>query len=251
MQLKRITRDILERVEEVTGASVQLMRVDGLSVLVTIKMARHGSPFHILQYKPTDTPLDYFAVHQAGYILRLYENAPDARFDFSPSDEGVSVIEEMVKKSSGQKKIDPEYLRSFSELMNTWALMNLRSLPVGMRLDAWIRTNFPELHDLQAEGLAIQQQQNLSILSLSQNGLRVPIELMGTIAGYALFTDRLLENSSYAIPYRSAGLLDDGARLLKVWDSVPSTATHDRELIDSWSSATYMNNWYKWIPFKS
>ena len=91
--IKRITRNILDRVEEVSGASVQLMRVDDLSVLVTIKMARHGSPFHILQYKPTDAPLDYFAVHQAGYILRLYENAPDARFDFSPSDEGVSVIE--------------------------------------------------------------------------------------------------------------------------------------------------------------
>ena len=249
MKLKQVTLDILDRVEKVSGVSVQLMRSDNLAVIATIKMARNGAPFHILQYKPSDKPIDYFVVQQAAYILRLYENQPDKRFDFVLGDTGVEVVKTLLLKSYGKHDVGSTEILSFSKLLAKWALMNLRSVPVGMRIDSWLRSSFEVLHELQEDGLALEQQQNLSILNLSSNGMHVPTEIMGTIAAYALFADRLLNSSNFSIPYRAAGLFDQGQRLLKVWDTIPQTSTHDCQLIDSWASTSHMNNWYQWVPF--
>ena len=82
--LRAVTKDILERVETQTGKSIQFMRDEKLPLLATLQMARNGAEFHVLRYKPTDEPLDYFIAFQAGFVLRLFENEPNKRFDFAP-----------------------------------------------------------------------------------------------------------------------------------------------------------------------
>ena len=67
---------------------------------------------------------------------------------------------------------------------------------------------------------------------------------------YALFADRLLGKTAYAIPYRAAGVLDLGAELLAILDKLPPGAAHDRVLVDAWAAAIGMTGWYAWLPYK-
>lgn len=248
--LRAATQDILKRIEILSGKSVQLMRDDSLSVLATLQMARQGAAFHVLRYQPTDEPLDYLVAFQAGFVLRLFENAPDRRFDFAPAQDASRQVEPLLAAGlalgEDDKKVLPEYAKTIAQ----WALMTLRSLPIGMRIDQWIATEYPELKALQASSIALQQQQNMAILSHKLGKLTVPTTLMGPIAAYAMFADRLAGSRGFAIPFEAAGLRAQGLELLEIWDTLPIDAGHDCELVDRWASACCMNGWYDWIPYQ-
>jgi hypothetical protein len=46
------TNMLVSQLEQLSGRSVQFMRVESLPVLATIKIARDGAAYHILQYRP-------------------------------------------------------------------------------------------------------------------------------------------------------------------------------------------------------
>src|SRR5690606_35011365 len=125
---------------------------------------------------------------------------------------------------------------------------NLRSLPIGMRIDQWIIVEHPELAELQRDSIALQQQQNANLLSFRRGKLAIPTPLMGSIAAYAVFADRLTGRGTYSIPYGAAGVLAQGEQLMDIWDRVPVDARHDCELVDRWAEAEGITGWYTWIP---
>lgn len=249
--LRAVTKGILERVESQTGKSIQFMRDEKLPLLATLQMARNGADFHVLRYKPSDEPLDYFIVFQAGFLLRLFENEPSKRFDFAPLPSAAKGAETLIAAGHSLSAQDEQALPELSKFVAHWALMNLRSLPIGMRIDRWIATEYPELKDLQHSGIAVQQQQNTDVLAYKLGKLTIPTALMGSIAAYALFADRLLGTESYAILYEAAGVIDEGRALLHLWDETPPDATHDCELVDRWAAALGMSHWYHWIAYHS
>jgi hypothetical protein len=228
--LGKVANDILERVEAKTGKSIQFLRDENLSVLSTLQMARNGADFHVLRYKPSDEPLDYFVAFQAGFVLRLFDNEPNMRFDFSPKTDAPKFVEILATTGQALGPHDLQVLPEFSKIVAQWALMNLRSLPIGMRVDRWIATEFPELKELQKSGIAVQQQQNMDVLAYRLGKLTVPTPLLGPNAAYALFADRMLGVESFCIPYQAIGLLSHGRELMRIWDDTSSAATNDCEL---------------------
>lgn len=249
--LRQTTKNILQSVEEVSGKSVQLMRDESLAVLATLTIARDGAPFHILRYKPSNDPLDYFVAHQAGFVLRLYGCLPSQRFDFCVNDAGVQTIGNLLSVASGSVKANEEEIKTYSQMLLQWVLMNLRSLPIGMRIDEWIATSFPDLHDLQQQGIAIQQQQNINLLSMKMGNHYIPSSLMGPVSAYALHGDRLSKSELFSTPFTAAGLRDQGFELLKIWDEISNDPSADRQLVDAWAAKSKMSNWYEWKPHKS
>jgi hypothetical protein len=248
--LRAVTKDILKRVEVETGKPVQFMRDEKLPLLATMQMARHGADFHVLRYQPTDEPLDYLVVYQAGFVLRLFANAPDQRFDFVPAGDAGRRVEPLVSASANLGDADRQMLPDFAKFVAQWALMNVRSYPIGMRIDQWIATELPELRELQSASLAEQQQQNAGLLSFKRGRLTIPMALMGSVAAYALFVDRLAGGGTYAVPYEASGLLTRAEELLAVWDSVSSEPAHDRVLVDRWAAADGLAGWYTWTPYR-
>ena len=248
--LRAATKGILRRVEELSGKSIQFMRDEKLPVLATLQMARNGAEFHVLRYQPSNEPLDYLIAFQAGFLLRLFENEPSRRFDFSPSQEVGKFVEPLIATGQALAAPDRQMLPDFSKFVAEWALMNLRSLPIGMRIDQWISTECPDLRELQASSIALQQQQNVELLAFRRGKLTIPTTLMGSIAAYALFADRLNGHSTYAIPYGAAGVLRHGEQLLNLWDTAPSDPQHDCELVDLWAQAQGLASWYNWIPYR-
>ena len=248
--LRKVTKDILARVEERTGKSIEFMRDEQLKVLATLQMARNGAAFHVLRYSPSNEPLDYLIAYQAGYILRLFENEPSERFDFAPKPDAGNAVAALVTPAMSLSAADREMLPQFSEFVAQWSLMTLRSLPIGMRIDRWIADQYPELRDLQCDSIGTQQQQNMGVVAFKMAKLTVPTTLLALPAAHALFADQMDASGSFAVPFEAMGLLNLGKELMRVWEEAPADALHDRELVDRWAQTLGMTDWYHWIPYR-
>ena len=248
--LRAVTRKVLRQVEDLSGKGIEFMREDDLPVLTTMQTARRGAPYHVVRYRPSNEPLDYFIAYQAGFLIRLYQCADTDRFDFVPGDDAGRRMERVVRDAQTISAEGESAMARFADFTAQWALMTLRSLPIGMRIDRGIAVEMPELKELQRAGIALQQQQNADILSRKIGGLSVPPRLPAMNAAYALFADRLLGNERFEIPYAAAGLRGPGADLLRTWDETASDPGHDRVLVDRWAAQLGLDGWYRWIPFE-
>ena len=244
------TQERLDQIEALSGRPVRLLADDSLSVLATMVTARNDASYHILRYKPSNEPLDYIVSYQAGFLLRFFETPKEERFDFVPGERGLKTIREMLLATPGLMVADREATLAFAQHIHHWALMTVRSLPVGMRIDEELYQARPELHEAQVESLAFQQQQNAIALSQRVGKFTTPPTLLGPNSAYALFVDDLLGDSNYAAPYRAAGLEGEGRALLNLWRKVPADPRHDRELIDCWAEKLGMVGWYRWTPYQ-
>jgi len=248
--LRPTTMGILERVEALSGRPVEFKPDSSLTLRATLQIARNGSQAHVLRYRPSNDPLDYWVAYQAGYALRLFGLQPSERFDFAGT--GVAPVEVETLMRTGQPLTDGDKttLPQFAQMTAHWALLNLRSYAIGIRIDQWIADEHPELGDLQVAGMDFLQQDNLQLLSKRFGNLAVPVPLLAPVAAYALYADRLLGKSVYAIPYRASGVLDGGQQLLDLIDSLPTKSAFDTKLVDAWAAVIGMASWYAWIPYK-
>lgn len=241
---------ILSRVEALSGRPVEFCPDSSLALRATLQMARHGAPAHVLRYRATNEPLDYWVAYQAGYALRMFALPAADRFDLRGTDEAERQVEALLSTGQPLDEADRMVLPRYKQIVAKWALMNLRSFPIGLRIDQELASEHPELHELQLAGIDAIQQENLQVLSRRLGSLAVPTTLLGPVAACALVADRIRGTESYAIPYRAAGVLDHGRELLAIFDATPADAAHDRQLIDAWGKATGMQDWYSWIPYE-
>ena len=248
--LRPQTMGILQRVEALSGRPVEFRPDSSLSLKASLRMARNGAPAHALQYRPSNDPIDYWVAYQAGFALRLFELPPAERFDFTGTGQGTEQVEALLKTGQPLTATDTADVPKFAQLTLHWALMNLRSFAIGMRIDQWIADEYPALKDTQAAGIDSLQQENLQLLSKRVGNLSVPVPLLASVAAYALFADRLFGKGVYAIPYRAAGVLEPGKELLRISDSIASDPRHDRALVDAWAASIGMAGWYAWTPYK-
>ncbi|MBI5715700.1 MAG: hypothetical protein HZC38_20060, partial [Chloroflexi bacterium] len=51
-------------------------------------------------------------------------------------------------------------------------------------------------------------------------------------------------------PYRSQKFEARGEKLLNIFESVPSEAAHDYELVDAWAEALGIREWYVWEKYE-
>ena len=248
--LRPETLGIVEAVEHLSGCPVEFVPDSGLEVQATLQKARNGAKSHQLRYRPNSGPLDYWVAYQCGFAQRFYKLPPDQRFDFVDTGEGSEGALAMLLAGHPVDASDRERAPMFARQIEQWALMTLLSYPVGMRVDQWLYEVFPALRDLQAEGMAFIQAENLRLLSLAMGRLTIPVPLMGMPAAYALFTDQLLGVSQHAIPYRGAGVTEVGEALLETFNQSANQPADDRALIDAWAQKIGIASWYKWRPYK-
>ena len=78
--LRPETLGILQRIETLSGRPVEFKPDGALTLRATLQLARNGATSHVLRYRPTNEPLDYWVAYQAGYLLRLLEARGMLRF---------------------------------------------------------------------------------------------------------------------------------------------------------------------------
>ena len=243
------TTNLVAQLEQLSDRPIEFMRVDSLPVLASIKIARNGASYHILQYRPSNDPLDYYVAQQIGIALRMFEQPDGQRFDFSSDGSGEKNLESIIKTSSNLSNEDRKLLPVFVKSVHQWALMQLRSIPIGMRVDAWLFESFPNMREAIKIGLAEQQQMNAKALGMQVGGLMPPLSQFAPATAFALFTDRML-GTSYAIPFKAAGALEDGKLLLNIFDQMQKSSAYDIQLVNAWANQLGMKGWYQWIPYQ-
>jgi len=254
MNLSPDTRAILERVEHLTGKPAELVVQPDLPALAKVTAARGSIPAHIITYRPNAPGVDYHIAYQCGFVIRLYETPPEARFGFADTELGRTEVRKLLSGPNGTlKKYNlPEAAeREVNGQVLGGLMTQLRSVPIGMQIDAWLWEDHPGLRAAQSQSLAAQQATNALALAPNIRGM-MPSTLFAANAAmnaaYALFTDRLLATQLYSIPYRAIGIIDRGQALLDVWDRSPVDAAHDRGLVDAWGDDLGLSDWYQWVP---
>jgi hypothetical protein len=255
MNFSEDTKNILDLVEQRTGYPIQTISDSSMQVLAKVKMASEEFPVHIVSYKPNARGVDYHIAYECGFILRLYENPPEERYHFAATDVGRSLVRKALSSNKQLKRmgLPDESVKQLTNQFFDGLMTQLRSVPIGLRIDQWIWDDHPSLRESQKTSMAKQQQDNVQALSPQVRSV-APVTVFNANAAmnaaYALFCDRLLRNELYVVPYRSAGFENTGERLIELLDELPKDGIHDRELVDAWGEELEIANWYKWIPVK-
>ena len=189
--LRPETMGILERVQVLSGRPVEFRPDSSLTLRATLQLARNGAPAHVLRYRPSNDPLDYWVAYQSGYALRLFELPPQERLDFVGTGRGIEEVEALVTTGQRLTETDKADVHEFVRVTLHWALLNLRSFAIGMRIDQWIAEEYPALKEAQKAGVDSLQQENLRILSQRVGNLTVPVPLLAPVlfgsSGWTLF----------------------------------------------------------------
>jgi hypothetical protein len=253
MELRPETRETLQRVEELSGKPVEIIQDASQPHLARITRARQGVPSHLLRVNPSLGEPDYLIVYECGFILRLYELPPEERREFAGAAQARTEVDRLVKQAGQTAQLPNDVKVQLAQQLTDGLLTQLRSYPIGMRIDSWIHETFPALDDLQREAIVRQQQENLSVLKPEIKAFAPKPILDANVsmnAAYAIYCDRVFGKSGYAIPYRSAGYEKRGRKLLDIMQSIPNVPTSDRALVDAWAQELGLTDWYQWVALR-
>lgn len=242
------TQQIVEQVERLTNRPVHIQEDASLGVLAHMRVARGDAPLHLLRYKPMGVvPPDYLIAYQCGFVVRLFETPPSKRFDYGTDDDGRRKFNDLFSDARFLPAV-----RSMADRLLGELVTQLRSIPIGLRVDKWLLAQYPDLIDLQARGTRAQLEQNVPAIAIGSKGLfpaKVWKANVTMNAAFAAFWSREWNDPALVLPYKAAGLLDGGIRLLGIFDTVPSDPACDPDLVEQWAFALGMKGWYGTTPY--
>src|SRR5829696_2355399 len=104
MHMLNDTTAVLKQVEETTDTPVEVITDPSLPTYASIKIARGAATHHILTYNPTKPGVDYHVVYQCGFVLRLFENSLDKRYEFAGTRTGHEAVRGVLTEQRGLAK---------------------------------------------------------------------------------------------------------------------------------------------------
>jgi hypothetical protein len=252
MNLRASTQDAIRRVETVTGRRVQARSDPALAAGAKMTMARRDDSFHVISFNPNATLApDYSICFHCGVILRLFETPPDQRFEFQPVDQGEKAVAHMVGRKLSECVRRTTLLQITSRIFVS-LMLQLRWVPVGLRVNTTLRQEYPDVIELQEVSARRQLEENAQILTPEAQKFTPEAlysRLVGMHAAYAEFWVRVLKEPRLAAPYADAGFGATGRALLDIADRMDPAPTSDRALTDEWARALGLAGWYEWVPY--
>jgi len=256
VQAKEARSLVTRLVKRTTGFPVQIERDASLSTLGTIKMARPSFPYHVIRYSPeADGFLDYVVCFQCGFAMRLVGVSEEDRYEVGPSQEGREKVARLVSEQFGPSadiSLPAAAQAALSEQLLAGLVTQLRSIPLALRIDRWLRTEYAGLRDQQDSAMLQQLREGIAVLEPRVRGSmpkKIAEASVAMNAAQALYWSRVWGDEQVVIPYKASGLLKAGEALLQVWDELPGDPVHDRELIDAWGRILGISDWYEFVPF--
>jgi len=69
-------------------------------------------------------------------------------------------------------------------------------------------------------------------------------------AAFAAYWARQWNDASVTVPYKAAGYLDVGTKLIFIYDRTPDDPALDVQLVHDWAAELELKGWYEVIPFR-
>ena len=255
--MREEARSAMRAVEEATGVPVLVTDDPSLRTMATIKPAKSGAPAHLLRYNPKFASLaDYLIAFQCGFSLRLFLAPDTSRYELAGTDHGRQTAGRLVGDhlEKGALKLPPQAVTGLRDQLYDGLMLQLRSMPVGLRVDAWVRKEYPGLHEQQEDAARRQLAENQQALGPQVRQIapeRIYGASVGMSAAFAAFWGRTLADPSVVVPYRVAGLLALGEDLLRLLDEIPDEAASDKRLVEAWGDRIGVTGWFRLIPFEA
>lgn len=256
MTLQQTTQDVLKSVEEATGRPVVIQPDPSLGTLLAkLTMARGSAAAHLVTYNPLAGAVDYVICFQCGFLLRMFKIPEADRYSVAGSARGRKETEKLIADHLRKKAMSyPKEIQSkMVEQFFGGIIQQLRSVPIGLRIDSWLQQIAPGFADQQKK--AIDRQLNDNAMSLRPDVRQlVPVKVyeanVGMSAAFALFWSRTWNDPLLSMPYKSSGDLATGQKLLKIFDEIPNDPANDKKLIDAWGSNLGLTGWYEFLPYE-
>jgi hypothetical protein len=242
-------QNAIEALEQLGGKPVVVQENASLSNQAKIHIASGAEPVHVLTFNPAATAeLPYLVCFQCGLAERALKSARDERFNVASTPETYSRVQRLVRE---KKTIPDEMAPTYSQMITDGLGTQLRSMPVGIRIDRALYHSHPELRGMQR--IIAERQLKESVACLSPSIKAMAPELIfnasvGMNAALALEWSRLWKEDAHMAPYKLAGHVALGEKLLAALDSIPATQHHDRELVSSWAEILGIDRLYEIGP---
>ena len=156
---------------------------------------------------------------------------------------------EMLFRNAGLAAPSPEMASSLLHGI----LGQLRSLPIGLRVDDWLFQEYPEIRPPQVRGALEQLAEYSSVLSSPIRAMvPPPIDHANTAmnSAFALYWARSIADESVALPYKAIGVTGAGNELLATLDQSLPSASHDTSLVDAWADQLGLTGWDRWAEYE-
>ena len=146
MTLREVTRTVISLVEDTSGCPVAVSEDVSLKTLAASRIARGANRFHSISFNPsTVKEPDYLICYQCGFILRLFGVSESDRVDLAGTAEGRQTVQRLLTAPDGpgkQLKLSPESISGLRDQLFDGLMLQLRSIPVGFRVDSWILRDY-------------------------------------------------------------------------------------------------------------
>jgi len=151
LDFREIEQQFLDRVESASGKPVLLQGDPDFASHATIRIASKDQPAHVLLYKPEQKAvLSYLVASQCEFALRTILANPANQFDLvSRENMPNDVLSLMRKHHEGRNDIPVEIVPELAKQFGNGLGLQLRSMPITMRVDKQIHDAHPELRDQQ------------------------------------------------------------------------------------------------------
>jgi hypothetical protein len=239
----------LDQLEALGGKPVVVQEDATLPNLARIQIATATRPVHVLSYNPkAATELAYLVCFQCGLAARAMLAAPDERFNVASNTDTYRQVEKLVRE---MKAVPAAMVESYGQIITDGLGTQLRSMPIGIRVDRDLFRERPELRDQQRAAAERSMKENAGCLHPNIRAQAPALILHATAgmnAAFALAWSRLWNEDANTVPYRLAGFLERGQQLLDALDAIPSSPTHDRELVSAWANLLGIDHLYQIGP---
>ncbi len=241
------------QLESLSAKPVLVHRDPSCAGHASISIASVDAPAHLLRYKPEfESELPYLSAFQCGMALRSIQAKTANRFDLASApamgQEAKHLIEEHLRKTGSDMPIlmVPQLCQQLGHGLG----LQLRSMPIAIRVDEWLYRDYPDLADLQRKSIQRQLQEAMHALGPSVRAFapqRIIDANVGMSSAFAKFWAATWNEPEVALPFTSAGYGKIGDELLGLVHSLDRSPDGDRELVNQWAERLGLASWFQTI----
>jgi hypothetical protein len=173
LDLRQLQKQFIERVEVASGKPVILLSDAKFAGHATIKIASADQPAHLLRYQPEqESVLPYLVAYECEFALRTLQADPSTQFNLASKPNMLQdVLDLMLRHHRGKDDIPSHLVPQLAKQFGNGLGLQLRSMPITMRIDKHLHDAHPELSELQHESIDRQLQENMGALGWAVQNL--------------------------------------------------------------------------------
>ncbi len=254
--IRDTSRILLGLAEAKEGVPVTVVEEPQLSTMAALRVARGESPSHFILYNPSCAAiLDYLICFHSAMLLR--DSPRSRRWDLAGTPRGRQEAERQFKVSlreTGGVELPADGIARLSGQFYDKLMVQLRSVPIGLRVDAWLLSNYPEVAYQQRKAVNKQLNENLGTLSPDVARL-APASVfqasVGMNAAFALYWARLNGEPGLPGPYFEKGFEEIATSLLDILERIPDQPIDDATLVEAWGERLGLHGWFRVVTPES